>query len=414
MGIKKIFTVVAASCAMFNVQAQSLLEVAQQELGKGNYVEAKKAIDELTQKEQKSASPYFTKAAIYQTLAEDEKLSAAVPGALGIAFDNYKKYIALDPKYKPELLRTNLTNMAITTFNKGIIAYNDKKYADAIASFNSITDIAGFDNGRVLGGQKFVDTIAAQAKMYTAYAYYNDDKIGEALPLFEALADNLIVRDADLLIRLAQTCSRSNGYTDKYLAVINKGRAAYPTNVDFMKLEIDYYAQRNDNATLVEKLEAMTKLEPNNAEMFFNIASTLDEMAKDKAKTDAAASEVLLKRSITAYEKAISIEPTNGDYQYALGAHYFNLAAGLTDAINAAAKDKVKSKELNDRFNGLIAKSIPYLEKAVAAYESKGAIKEVNKINYTQSLGALARAYELGNMPDKKKGVAAKLAALAK
>ncbi|MFM2385984.1 MAG: hypothetical protein RL660_741, partial [Bacteroidota bacterium] len=377
--MKKILSIAVAVFSMYTAQAQLLLEKAQEAMAKNNLVEAKQAIDELTAKEQKNAAVYFTKAAIYQTMADDPKLAPQVPNGHAIALENYRKYAQVDPKYKPALLKTNLINLMIAGFNTGIAQFNERKNTEAVATFKSLADIVGFDGGKVLGTDKFADTLATQAKMYSAYALYNDTKYAEAQTIFEGLVDNPIVRDADLLLRLAQCYSNSTGYDAKYLSVITKGRAAFPANSDLLKLEIDYYAQRNENKKLLELLDNLSKLEPTNAEVQFNIGATCDELAKESAKTDAKMAETYSAKAVAAYEKASSLDPSEGNYYYAIGSHFYNRAADMAPAMNAVIEDQAKYKPLEAQFKELLKKSAPYLEKAVTAFESKGPVKKVNE-----------------------------------
>jgi Tfp pilus assembly protein PilF len=400
---------VAISIASF---AQSVsLEAAQLYMAKGDWANAKKSIDEGTVKESKNSALYFTKAAIYQSIADDDKNASLAPDGHAVALENYRKYLTLEPKYKMENIKPNLSNLIIANFNKGINAYNAQKYSDAIGFFNAVLDVAKTDNGKIFNGDKFVDTVTTQCTMYKGYCNFFDKKTEEARPLFEQVVENPIVKDADLYLRLANIYQNANE-NDKWIGIINKGKLAFPKNKDFINEEINYYILTNKTDLLAAKLEEATKADPTNAEMFFSLGTTYESIANPHGGTKPADAAAILAKAATAYEKAMSLDAKKGDYAYNIGALYFNQAVEVNEKMNAVLKDKAKYDLLDKERIALFKKSMPHLEKAMGLFEANGAVKDADKLNYRNTLMTLQRMYIIQKMDAQREVITKKIGSM--
>jgi Flp pilus assembly protein TadD len=410
--MKKSIIIGLGMLASYSGFAQSLaFENAVAAMTKGNMVEAKKFIDEATQKEVKDARIYFTKAAIYQTLADDPKTESTAANGHEVALEAYKKYISLDAKYKAADIKPNIINLAIAGYNKGIGAYNSQQYTDAIKGFGFALDALGIDNNKVCAGDKWVDTITAQITMFKGYSYFNDKKYEEAKPLMEKAVDNPIVRDASLMLNLSQTLSFL-GKNEERLALLEKGQKLYPQNKDFRNEVINYYILTNKSKELVEKLEQACIEEPKDAELQFSLGTSYEEMYKAAVKDKAPNANELETKLLAAYEKAQTLDPKRGDYSYNIAAHHYNKAADIGKEMNANTKDKAKYNSLNGPFMQLLAKSEPFFTKAVGLYEAPGSVREADKLNYKNSLLALQEIYKNQNAKEKQAAITKKLMSL--
>jgi tetratricopeptide (TPR) repeat protein len=406
--MKKLLIIALSVGAAFMANAQeNEIESIQKFLGKQDLESAKKIVDEATQKYAKESRLFLLKGAIYQTIADDEKKSSLAPDGHSIALEAYKKYISLDPKYKLEQLKPNIMNLGISYFNKGINSYNGAKYADAISSFNAVTDVMGLEGGKFTKNEGLMDTLAMQAKMYKGYAYYNDRKYEEAKSVFEPIADNPIIKDIDIYKRLSSIYQQLNDNI-KWRETLDKIAAGYPSDKDLLYEEINYFATIGKPEMLITKLEEATVKEPKNAEMFFNLGATIESVMKNSGTTTE-----MLGKAAKAYDKAVELEPAKGDYIYNLAALYWNQAVPIGAEMNKVLKDQKKYDELRKTLVAAYLKAQPHFEKAIAAYEKAGGgtAKEADRANYRNSLKSLQTIYSETKNP-LKDAITKKLSAL--
>ncbi len=391
-----------------NSYAQTATLESAQELVKNNDLAgAKKAIDEITQsaKDDKNAAAWFTKGYIYQKIADDAKTKSLAPNGNILAFEAYKKFMSLEKKLDITLVKDNMMALLGNFFNAGIACYNDKKYQDAVSSFEYVMDVKNSDaSGKLFAADKIVDTIIAQAKMYKAYSYYNDKKNVEAAAGFEEALANPITKDADIYLRLA-TIYQNNGDNEKWISTIKNGITAFGNNNDLKNEEINYYLLTNKQDELVKKLEEAIIREPKNAQLLFSLASAYDALIKEKKGADA---DVFRKKAATTYEKAAAADSKNGDYVYNLGAMYYNQSVEVNENINKNKDNKSMVETLKKSREELMKKSMPYMEKAMGLYET-GGVKEADKLNYNNSLRALQKMYDILNMKTQKDAITKKL-----
>jgi tetratricopeptide (TPR) repeat protein len=391
-----------------NSYAQTATLESAQELVKNNDLAgAKKAIDEITQsaKDDKNAAAWFTKGYIYQKIADDAKIKSLAPNGNVLAFEAYKKFMSLEKKLDITLVKDNMMALLGNFFNAGIACYNDKKYQDAVSSFEYVMDVKNSDaSGKLFAADKIVDTIIAQTKMYKAYSYYNDKKNAEAAAGFEEALANPITKDADIYLRLA-TIYQNNGDNEKWISTIKNGITAFGNNNDLKNEEINYYLLTNKQDELVKKLEEAIIREPKNAQLLFSLASAYDALIKEKKGADA---DVFRKKAATTYEKAAAADSKNGDYVYNLGAMYYNQSVEVNENINKNKDNKSMVETLKKSREELMKKSMPYMEKAMGLYET-GGVKEADKLNYNNSLRALQKMYDILNMKTQKDAITKKL-----
>jgi tetratricopeptide (TPR) repeat protein len=408
--MKKILVTTMAIAISISAIAQTVsIEAAKLFIAKGDWANAKKSMDEATMKESKNSETYFLKAIVYQSIADDDKTASLAPDGHAVALENYKKYMLLEPKYKMENVKPNLTNLVIANFNKAINAYNAQKYSEALGMFNAVNEITKLENGKIFGGDKFIDTVNTQSTMYKGYCNYFDKKQEDARPLFESVVDNPIVKDADLYLRLV-SIYQSSGAPEKWIGMINKAKVAFPNNKDIKNEEINYYILTNKQDLLAQKLEETIKAEPNNAEMHFSLGTTYENMANVKGAKPVNYDE-LIKKAAAAYEKAVSLDANKGDYAYNLGALFFNQAVEVNSKMNEVLKDKAKYDALDKTRKALFAKSTPILEKAMGLFET-GGVKESDKMNYRNTLMALQEMFKVQKMDTQRQAITSKISNL--
>jgi tetratricopeptide (TPR) repeat protein len=403
--LKKYIAIACMAMPTSLIAQTATIESAQEYVKNNDLANAKKAIDEVTTKDDKNAAAWFTKGYIYQKIGEDAKSPFNAPNTNVLALEAYKKFIANEKKLDVVLVKENMLGLMGNFFNNAISAYNAKKYSDAVNNFDYVFDVKSADAaGKLFGGEKVVDTIIAQSKMYKAYSLFNDKKSNESLPLFEDAINNPITKDADLFLRLS-VIHQNNNDNDKWINTLLKGIAAYPNNSDLKNEEINYLILTNKSEELSKKLEEATLREPKNAQLFFSLATTYESLIKERKVADV---ETTRKRAIAAYEKAASLDSKTGDYVYNIGAMYYNLAVEANDNVNKNKDNKALLDAGKKTRDELMKKSIPSMEKAMAVYES-GSVKEADKLNYNNTLRALQKMYDILNMKVQKDAIAKKI-----
>jgi tetratricopeptide (TPR) repeat protein len=399
----------ACFLSMQAVAQVATLEAAQDFIKSNDFVSAKKMIDELTAaggKEEKNASAWFTKGYVYQKIADDPKPKISLGNGYTVAFDAYKKYMSLDKKTDNALVKENMLALLGNFYNVGIGHYNDKRYTEAISNFDLVSEVKASDaGGKLFASDKIVDTIEALSKMYKGYCLYNDKKYGECATIFEGASSNPITKDADIYLRLASVY-QNNGDNDKWIGAIQKGIAAYPSNADLKNEEINYFLLTNKQEELIKRLEDATTRDAKNAQLMFSLASAYDGLLKEKKSSDA---EPLRKKTIAAYEKAVLLDPKNGDYVYNIGAMHYNQAVEVNENINKNKDNKAMLETLKKSREEFMKKSIPYMEKAVGLYEGQGGVvRESDKLNYKNAVESLIKMFDILKMTDKKDAMSKK------
>ncbi len=392
--MKQILTTLAFGFLCMQLNAQTATLESAQELVKNNdYVGARKAIDEVTSNSvNTTGQAWFTKAYVYQKLAEDPRTKSVAPTAQNIALDAYKKYVATEKKLDVFLAKDNVMSLIGNLFNNGVQSYNDKKYNEAIAQFDNVLDFKNSEtSAKLFPADKTMDTIAAQSKLYKAYSYYNDKKYTDCISLFEEVASSPITKDADIFLRLSNIYQMDGNY-DKMIGIVQKGLTSFPNNSDLKIEEINYYLLTNKTEELIKKLEDATTKDAKNASLLFSLATSYSDLLRSK-KPGLDLSNTR-KKAVVAYEKCALMDSKNGDYQYNLAAIYFNQAVEANDFINKNKEDKTAVETGKKDRDLYLSKALPYLEKSVALYEA-GGVKEADKQNFQNAKASLEKAKEI-------------------
>jgi Tfp pilus assembly protein PilF len=393
--MNKLIIIVILIITSVTTFAQNNVENAYAALAKNDFYNAKKEIDAAVSSEgnKPKSTTQLMKAYIYQSIAGDDKNKSLAPDGLEVALAAFKNYFSLEKKIEPTALTdvtANVKNNVIINYNNAINAYNAQKYDDAIRYFKNIEEATKLNEGKLFVTDKGMDTIKLQAKSYEGYSQLFNKNTSEAKNIFESLQDNKIVVDADMILRLAQIYQGNND-NDKWISTLEKGRKLFPSEKAFVNEELNYYILTNKTDILAVKLEEAVKGDPNNAELNYSLGTTYDALLAKEGNSDINTKKYT-DGAIKAYETAIKIDATKGDYIYNLGALYFNQAAKVSKAI-VATKDTKKQKELDLVKKGLFKNCLPHFEKAMKIYETGGAVKDYDRQNYFNTLTALNAIY---------------------
>lgn len=367
------------------IKAESLLN-------KGDVAAAKAEIDVAVtvEKNADKSKTYITKGKIYKEIAlsEDPAVSGLMDTDKAIveASEALRKAISLESEGS---VNYNLADFEIEDFwskylNGGGEDYSAEDYEGAYRKFYKSALIKPTDSLTL-----FYAGVAAQQAELT----------DESMQMYYRLiAQNDANEDVySTMVYLERTEKQNDA---KALEVLQKAKEAYPQNADFMREEINILIAMKKADEAIEKLNAAVEREPDNASLYLNLAVLYDNLSL-AGENDGGTpeSQEFIAKAQTNYEKSLALEPDNYVANFNLGVIWVNRAKVYYD--KARAMDlKTYQKEggkLVSEGDAVLAKSLPYLEKAQAAEPEDCSV-----------LGPLMSVYTQLKQNDKAEAMASK------
>ncbi|MFB9862075.1 tetratricopeptide repeat protein [Rufibacter immobilis] len=346
--MKKFLLTAAAVVSMQVAFAQtSAITNAIMHQQKGTLDKAKAEIDKAVvhEKTMNNAKAWYYKGVIYQDMANHPIYGKLMDPAEASkqAYEAFSKVPELETKKKEFTDEANkrkealMSNMYAFALNAGVEHYNNKNFAEAQKAYlNAIT-------------YKPEDTTAY---IYAAYAAAGNEDYAGAKKLYNQLVDKNLA-SANVYNQLLYISSNVEKNDQETLAVLEKARAKYPDNRNFMLQELDLYLKSGREQESMAKLDAAIKADPNNANLYTVRGNMLERMKKPD---DALAS----------YKKAAELDPTNFDAQYNLGVYYFNKGANLNNKANkmSLAEYQKNGKAMQAEAKKFFTQALPHFESA--------------------------------------------------
>lgn len=377
--MKKLILIAAGLSISFMGMAQKKnVTTAIMALNNEEYDDARKAIDEAVVNESTKDDPkaWYTRGDVYLKMMEKKKMDQVQ--ALAEASKSYQKAAELKEDYNKDDLNRRLNGIAIGYFNAGIEAYNAKKYNDAVAAFKQTSDIHALNGGKRFAGDKGFDTTTARADLYGAYAAFYGENYDLAEVKLNEIKKNPIVSEANVYLMLLDIAKRKNNDA-AVKTVLDEGRKAFPSNDNLRREELNYYVKSGKVDELTKKLEEGIAAEKDNdikAELYFNLGNAYLGQAFPKGAKPANYSELTTKAE-AAYTGALAINSDKPEYQYNMGALYYNQATEFNSKMNAvegsSAADIKKIDGFKAERNAMFNKALPYMEKTYDLLNKKGA-----------------------------------------
>jgi tetratricopeptide (TPR) repeat protein len=275
--------------------------------------------------------------AVSSNVKADEQL---LKGYKEVAVASFKKVLE-DPKKTYKADAETFINMRVEMlFNQGIVAYNDKKYADAAQAFLAASEVKSF-----LGET------------------FKDAEVNTSLAVNYAVEDFLAAKKYDEAISFAAGFS-----------------AAMPNNIDILISLVNINLQKGDVAATETYINKALAIDPSNKQLYYVLGTSyMDKKENEKATA--------------ALQKALEIDPNYNEALYQLGAHLYNLAVekrNLTIEMDYKdPKTALVEKEAMDLFKQAL---VP-LEKYASQNENDKAILDIlYKTN--MKLGNIDKAQE--------------------
>lgn len=347
-------------------------------LRNGKLDKAKEYIDPTISNEKTMADPktWFYRGNIYLQLAltTEPAYQNLDPDPLGVAYESYKKTLELDEKetYKVDIVN-NMQVIAIKYYELAVGNYNEKEYIKASGNFEKAYQI------NMAGGKN--DTAALQNAAIAAQIGNDHDL---ALRLYQQILESDYGNPQ--VFNSMSEIYKAKEDTAGALSIIQEGRTLYPDNFDLLIAETNIYLAAGDVENALTNLEKALEKDTTNPIIYFALGTNYDQMGK-------------LAEAEAAYKSAIELDDNYFDAYYNLGALYVNQAADIQKVATDLPLDATEEYDrMKEEADGLLKKSLPYLEKAY----------EINPDDI-KTLVSLKEIYTRLNMMENLKEVNAKL-----
>lgn len=143
------------------------------------------------------------------------------------------------------------------------------------------------------------------------------------------------------------------GDTTLAFAIVEQGRVRFPDELSLMLEQAQLYLETNQKEKLLNSLLVAVKSDPENANLYFLIGKSYDDL-KD------------IKLAEQYYLKAAELNPGFFEAFYNLGAIYVNIAADFqAQANDLPLNETTKYDQLTTQANEQLAIAVPYLESAL-------------------------------------------------
>lgn len=411
---KTILTLAAASFVLAASAQKSNLRAANNYLSSGEFVNAKKAIDEATVNEATANDPktWALRGQVYLQLQTQEANKAGNPYREGAT--SLLKAIAMGSKDAE--INPSIKAAAFYYFNDGAVAARAKDYNAAYDYFGQAVALHDIEGGARFKGDKQFDTVASEARLQQIIAARELGKTDDLVAMLEVAKNDPVVRQPYLHFLLAETYTKM-GNIDKALATFEDGKKVFPGNKDLENGELNLYTKSGRTEDLLKKLEQAAAANQDSPELQFSLGNAYMTSAFPKSGGTPANYKDLVAKSEAAYTKTLSLKPDVADYQYNAGSLFYNQAVEFNKQMNTITGNSQaelrKYDALKVQRDALFARARPYFEKVVSLLESKGgSINPDDKVTYQSSLIGLREIYTRVNDTAKADEVKKKLDAL--
>lgn len=308
---------------------------------KGNLEEALQLIDEATKHEKTKDDPktWYTKATIHEAMLIGPDGEVKDKGQLDKTVEAYEKTKAMAKGNGTYAVFADQRIEAIwgQFLNAGAEAYQNEEYEKALGDFEIATKLKTEDTTAYL----YAGISAQQAELW--------DK---AVENYYKLMD-LGYKQKDIYNSAIYVERAIHKDDDKALEVVRRAREAFPEDKDLMKEEINLLITTDQADEARKKLEDAIAAEPDNANLYYNLAFLNDQVGnKEKA--------------IEQYKKAVDLEPNYFEANFNIAVVYYNQAADLIKKANEMDLKtyQKEGKAIEDEARDVFRKAMPYLEKA--------------------------------------------------
>lgn len=348
-------------------KAQKITQVQ----GAKDIAEAKASIDKASVNEKTANLPltFALKGAIYAALVSRDTIPANKAANFAIAEEALKKAKSLDSIKQENKTIIHDADLALASyqFDLGREEFQNKKYEDAYKSFDYYYEIAPTDTLAL-----YVTGISAANAADANPKYY-----GYAISSYSKLLTTNYSNKPAIYYDLTNIYL-ANKDTTNALKTVSAGVAAYPTDNNLRRREIEIGLQSGKQDVMVNKIQSAIAADPKNKTLYYYLGLTYSQIAEaygnQQKKTKVAAEKAALETkkvdnyhlAAEQYKKALELDPNYFEANLNLGYVILNPAIDEYNAANQLPSNKQKEYE------AALAKSKadfeaarPYLQKAV-------------------------------------------------
>lgn len=338
---KFLFVFVFVFASTMALAQNSNIRKAESAKEKGNFEEALQLIEEATKNEKTKDDPktWYTKATIHEAMLLGPDGKVVDNSQLDKTVEAYEKTKAISKGSGTYAVFADQRLEAIwgQFLNTGAEAYQNQEYEKALENFEIATKLKAEDTTAYL----YAGIAAQQAEIWdkAVQNYYKLMDLG--------YAQKDIYNSA---IYIERAINKDN---EKALEVVRRARAAFPDDKDLMREEINLLITSDQADEARIKLEDAIAAEPENANLYYNLAFLYDQIKE----TD---------KAIENYKKAVDLDPDYFEANFNLAVVYYNRAADLIKKSNEMDLKtyQKEGKKLEDAAREDFKRSLPYFEKA--------------------------------------------------
>jgi hypothetical protein len=305
----------------YSVERANKLTQAQ---GIKDLAEAKASIDKASVNEKTAALPltFAVKGAVYSGLVIQDTIPASKAANFVIADEALKKAKALDSAKQENktLIHDSYLNLVNYEFYIGKESYQNKKFEDAYKAFDYYRQFAPDDTLAL-----YVTGISATNAGNSNPKYY-----GYAIKSYNKLLTTNYNNKPAIYYDLTNLYLSTKDTTNA-LKTASAGVAAYPTDNNLRRLEIEIGLQSGKQDLLVNKIQSAVAADPKNKTLYYYLGLTYSQIAESfttqqkKAKAPADKTAAKLKANenwnlaAEQYKKAVGIDPNYFEANLNLG-----------------------------------------------------------------------------------------------
>jgi len=390
------------------------------------YEKAKAEIDGILAKDPNNSQGLYLKSKIYMLMADSSAFKSAFTGdPYEEAFDAFKKAMADSGNNAVTVMAIKDNYAPIFKIYSGIYGKAADAFNDAANSANK-PDTAGFAKamelfikanqvGQYIGENKWanIGKVDTTLVLNIAKAALNAKKTDSARKYFAEIADAKIggLHNAEnksdpsfeLPYQWLTLDYKQAGDSANMVKYATLGQEVFPDDDYFDFVQMDYYREKDNHDALFKKYDDLTSKHPDSLRYRLNYATEIfsyvfgsDQGAVIPNK------DQLLTTLAGQLDKALALEPNNGNVNLLYAQYYYNKGIYALDSASkikgaTLTADQKKSKaDLTEQGNGFLQKAIPYAEKASATFEE--GMKKSQKSRYKSSVNLMQNIYQsLGN-----------------
>lgn len=334
-----------------------------------------------------------TKGEIYNALADKDLAAMAIeaenfkpkyPDAPKTAAESFIKALELaSKKYEKKDAVKGLSEASTKLNNLGnhYIRIQDYENAYKTLDYVMIVDNVLRQNE---GTPAIPDTSMSNHKYVVAYCASVSDNKDRAKQLFQELYDE--GTDDPSIYAAYANVLLADKEDEKALAVLDAGRAKFPSNTEILFAAINYYISKQKYDVLEKLLKDAIAAEPNNPSVYTalgNVYTNLfnQEFAKDNNSEQ---SKKYFDEALNYFKKANELDGDQFDAVYSIGSLYFNKAVELIKKASSLGLSKAEQEQYNKLIkeaNSLMETALPYFQKTESI--------EPNDVNTLIALGEI-------------------------